>query len=234
MPRLKKIFTSGQDLNAQRIIRDLSLTLKAPIIPGKTLLFLDEVQSVPEVIIAVRYLYEQMPDLHVIVAGSLINFALDSIGVPVGRIEMMYLYPLSWLEFLYALGHTQLCAEILNHDIQVPETIGIHEQTLDLLKEYLAIGGMPEVVSCWINFKDIDTCAKLQQTIINSYRQDFHKYAKQSQIKYVELVFDEAVRQIGKKFQFKNLREEYRKRELSPALDLLEKANVIHQAKNCH
>lgn len=163
---------------------------------------------------------------------SAINFAIDSVGVPVGRVDIMYLYPMSWLEFLYALGRQDLYGAILNHDINVAESPIVHQHIMSLLQEYLAIGGMPEVVKCWITTKDPNSCAKLQHSIINSYRQDFHKYAKQSQIKYVEIVFDEAIKQLGTKFKFSSLRSEYRKRELSPALDLLEKACVIHRV--CH
>jgi predicted AAA+ superfamily ATPase len=229
MPHLKTIFKEGLDLSASRIIRDLSLTLKKDITPGKSLLFIDEIQEAPNAILALRYLYEEIPELHVIAAGSLINFAIEQVGVPVGRVTYLYLYPMSWFEFLHALGHHNLIEQIINHDVNVTESEAIHEHILSLLQTYLAIGGMPEVVECWKNTKDPRACQQIQQEILNSYRQDFHKYARDKQIKYVELVFDRAIMQLGKKFQFSNLATGYRKRELEPALELLEKACVIHR-----
>jgi len=229
-PYLKDIFKS--DLKAARIIRDLSLALKVEIIPGKTLLFLDEIQKVPEAIIALRYLYEELPTLHVIAAGSLLNFAIEKVGVPVGRVDFLYLYPMSWIEFLIATGNEIICKAILDHDINMAESDIVHEKILKLLCEYFAIGGMPEVVNCWINTHDPYTCARLQQSIINSYRQDFHKYARDQQIKYVEVVFAGVAQQMGRKFQFKNIAGEYRKRELAPALDLLINACVIHKIQH--
>lgn len=105
----------------------------------------------------------------------------------------------------------------------------IHNQLLEILREYLVIGGMPEVVQTWIKTKDPIQCSKIQQTIIQSYRQDFGKYAKDRQVEYVETLFESALKQLGQKFKFSEIPGEYRKRELSPALELLDKAGVIHK-----
>lgn len=228
-PHLKQIFNQGQDFSAARVLRDISLALNREIVPGQTLLFFDEIQYVPEVLTALRYLYEQMPDLHVIAAGSLLNFAIKKVGLPVGRVELMYMYPMSWLEFLHACGDEQVIKEILEHDVNVAMSDFAHQHILQLLKMYLAIGGMPAVVKCWANTKDIKACQQIHLEIINAYRQDFGKYARTHQIKYVEVIFDRAVAQLGKKFIFERLSTEYRKRELAPALDLLEDACVIHK-----
>src|SRR6185312_5122713 len=99
-PELKSIFELN--LIPSRIIRDLIAILKQEINPGSTLLFFDEVQEAPNAIIALRYFYEEMPDLHVIAAGSLLDFAIQQVGVPVGRVAFLYMYPMSWLEFLMA------------------------------------------------------------------------------------------------------------------------------------
>jgi predicted AAA+ superfamily ATPase len=229
LPQLKKLFHAESDLSPQRIIRDLSLTLNIEIIPGKTLLFFDEIQEAPQAIIALRYFYEKMPELHIIAAGSLLDFAIEKVGIPVGRVDFLQLYPMSWIEFLIAKGNNTLAEEILNHDVHVPETELIHHKTLELLREYLTIGGMPHVVYCWINTKDPNACSKIQHAILISYRQDFHKYARERQVKYVESLFDESLMQLGKKFKFSNINGEYRKRELLPALDLLEKANIAYR-----
>lgn len=228
-PALKKIFDDDKDLNPQRIIRDLSLAMNTEISPGKTLLFFDETQIIPRVIIALRYFYEKMPELHVIAAGSLLEFAIEKVGVPVGRIEFYNLYPMSFLEFLKAGGYDLIFNEILTHLVSEPQSELIHEKIITLLREYLAIGGMPEIVSAWFSKKDPLFCAKLQHHILNAYRQDFLKYAKNHQIKYVELIFEEAGKQLSKKFNFSALSGNYRKRELMPALELLAKAGVIHK-----
>lgn len=228
-PHLKKIFDENKSLDPKRIIRELSFALEKEIIPGKTLLFFDESQMVPRIIIALRYFYEKMPELHVIAAGSLLDFAIEKVGVPVGRVEFYNLYPMSFLEFLKASGQNLIIQEILKHDIHEPESEVIHHKTLEDLKIYLAIGGMPEVVQAWISAQNPQMCSKIQQTIIRSYRQDFGKYAKDHQIQYVEILFETALKQMGQKFKFSEIPGEYRKRELSPALDLLEKAGVIHK-----
>jgi len=228
-PHLKKIFSEDSDLDPLRIIRDLSIALGKEIIPGKTLLFFDESQVAPRVIIALRYFYEELPSLHVIAAGSLLDFAIEKVGVPVGRVEFYHLYPMSFLEFLKAQNANLIIEAILTHDVNVPESEVIHHKILGLLREYLAIGGMPEVVQSWIQHKDPLLVGKIQQNIIHSYRQDFGKYAKDHQIQYVENIFESTLCQLGKKFKFSELPGEYRKRELVPALDLLVKAGVIHK-----
>lgn len=227
-PRLKKIFDDEKDLDPYRIIRDLSLVLDVEIVPGKTLLFFDETQVAPRAITALRYFYENMPKLHVIAAGSLLDFAIEKVGVPVGRVEFYHLFPMSFLEFIKAAGHDLIFDEILHHDINEKLSDVIHEKIIGLLREYLVVGGMPEVVESWTNKKDPLACSKIRYNILNAYRQDFAKYAKTHQIKYVELLFEEAAKQLGKKFKFSILGD-YRKRELAPALDLLAKAGVIHR-----
>jgi len=217
-----------KDLNPQRIIKELSVLVGKKIIPGKTLLFLDEIQIVPEAITALRYFYEKIPEQHVIAAGSLLDFALDSIGIPVGRVESLYIYPLSWIEFLLAKNE-QLCIEmILEHTPDTPITEAIHQKLLHLLGEYFAIGGMPEVVDLWLKKQDPFLCFKTHKTLLDNYRQDFEKYAKKHQIKYVELLFDQVPRQLGERFKFSAVPGEYRKRELQPCFNLLTKANILH------
>ncbi len=217
-----------QDLDPSNILRGLSLLAGETIVPGETLLFLDEIQSVPRAIIALRYFYEKMPELHVIAAGSLLEFALEQVGVPVGRIDSFYMYPMTWLEFLWAKKERLLFDEICQHDLHTPMPDVIHDKLLRLLGEYFAIGGMPEVVSHWVESNDPYLCFKTQQALVDNYRQDFEKYAKKHQVKYVEVLFNQIPRQLGKKFNFSAVPGEYRKRELLPCFDLLVKASVIH------
>lgn len=215
-----------KDLHPERILRDLSFYTDQKIEPGKTLLFFDEIQEVPKAILALRYFFEMMPELHVIAAGSLFDFALEKVGLPVGRVSSMYMYPLSFMEFLAACGRSSLMEAILNSE-SFSETI--HYKLMDLVGEYLAIGGMPEAVAKWIESKNPKECFQIHHNLIASYRQDFEKYADEHQVKYVETLFRQIPHFIGDQFQYKNIHGEYRKRELAPCLDLLCKAHVIHK-----
>lgn len=220
----------AQDLDPHRIIRDLSILMDVSITPGKTLLFIDEIQARPEALTALRYMYEMMPELHVIAAGSLLDFAIEQVGIPVGRVESLYVYPLSFLEFL-AHAHEMLLREVIGAS-SVPLSEFMHTTLLQLLGQYIAIGGMPEAVSRWLSTDDPFAVARVHHQILDTYRQDFTKYAKKHQVKYVAQVFRAIPEQLGGKFKYARIEGEYRKRELAPALDLLETAGVAHKVFN--
>lgn len=224
---VKEVFDGN--LTAQEIIFKLENIIKKQIIPGKTLLFLDEVQAAPRTILALRYFYEQMPELHVIAAGSLLDFAIEQVGVPVGRVEFMYVYPLSFIEYLAASGNSRLIQQLLKHDPSKELDPFFHNLLLTELGHYLALGGMPQVLESWTQEQKILQCIKIQSRIITAYRQDFAKYARSHQIKYVELVFEEVPRQLSQKFKYSEIEGDYRKRELAPALDLLATAGIVHK-----
>ncbi|HLP59449.1 MAG TPA: ATP-binding protein, partial [Candidatus Deferrimicrobium sp.] len=189
-------------------------------------LFLDEIQEAPVAINALRYFYEMLPQLHVIAAGSLLDFELENIGLPVGRVASIYMHPLSFMEFLAAKNESLLIETIIDHDESRELNEALHNKLLLLLGEYMTVGGMPEAVACFVENSDINRCFKIHRTIIDAFRQDFHKYAKKYQVKYVELLFNSIPGFLGKKFKFSNIPGEYRKRELMPALELLVKAGV--------
>ena len=222
----KEIFEKDRD--PHRIIRDLEIILQKKIIPGHTLLFLDEIGECPDAIITLRYFYEKMPELHVISAGSLIDFVLEDIGMPVGRVSPLYLYPLSFLEFLDCIDHGLLKDELLGHDERHEFREVFHQKCLNLLGIYMATGGMPEAVSVWKETEDIMKCSDVHRELIGTYQQDFSKYSKKQQEKYVEIVFNAIPRMLTKKFVFSSVSSEYQSRELKPALFLLEKAKVAH------
>lgn len=213
-------------LDPQKIIKELSIISGKQIIPGRTLLFFDEIQAIPRAILALRYFYEELPTLHVIGAGSLLDFAIEQVGLPVGRVQSLYMYPVSFIEFLGAFGQQLLIQEIMNRDPHSILSDVVHNKLLSLVGEYLGLGGMPEVIQLWLEGKYVE-CFAVHQIIIDAYRQDFSKYAKKHQIRYLELLFKHIPNQLGKKFKFSELGE-YRKRELSPALELLDTARVVH------
>lgn len=224
-PAAKSIFDN--DLSPARIVRDLSLFANQKIIPGKTLLFLDEAQEQPQALLALRYFYEKMPELHVIAAGSLLDFAIEKVGVPVGRVEFLHMYPLSFMEFLAATGNQLIAQTILTQAPTNSLTQTIHDRLQRLLGVYFAIGGMPEVVQTWCNSEDLNAVLILQQNLVNGYISDIPKYARKSQIEHVDVVFKHIPHILGQRFKTSAIPGEYRKRELSPALDLLEKAMII-------
>lgn len=217
-----------QDLDPHRILRDLSILTGKDIIPGKTLLFLDETQIVPNAITALRYFYEQIPDLHVIAAGSLIDFALASIGIPVGRVSFLYLYPMSFMEFLDASGQKIVANTIRSFEWHSTFSTVAHTQLLSQLALYMAIGGMPEAVQTWITTQSLRECQRVHSNIVQAYRQDFEKYVTQYQLKYTNIVFDSIPVLLSQKIKYSNMSSHYQSRELAPCFELLAKAGIIH------
>lgn len=226
-PEAGKVFE--KDLDPHRIIRDLALFTKKKIVPGHTLLFLDEIQHAPNAVNALRYFYEMLPELHVMAAGSLLDFHLELVGMPVGRVESVYMYPFSFLEFLEAKNEEILLEALVEHNSSEAISDAAHDRLMTALGEYMTVGGMPEAVDCFVQTADLNRCFKIHQTIVDAYRQDFNKYARKYQLKYVELLFDSIPGLLGKKFKYSAIPGEYRKRELMPALDLLIKAGLVNR-----
>jgi uncharacterized protein len=233
-PALAGLFDA--DLDPRRILRDLQLATGARVRPGKTLLFLDEIQAAPRALTALRYFHEDLPELHVVAAGSLVEFSVAEVGIPVGRVASLFMHPMSFLEFLAAKGRTAAVEELVTRSAAVPLAEAVHAELLRLVGEFLAVGGMPEAVAEWIRHEDLRTCVRVHRRLADTYRQDFAKYSRRSQVKYVELVFNEVPRFLGRKFIFARLSGSWRRRDLQPAVDLLAKAGVItpvvHSAAN--
>lgn len=220
------------DLEPQNILSRIYALTGQDVIPGKTLLFLDEIQEVPRSIKALRYFYEKLPELHVIAAGSLIEFQLETMGFPVGRLQTLYLYPLSFVEFLEACGYGRLVEYAKNCDTKQTIDPVIHGKLLELLGEYFAVGGMPEAVFEWVQSKNLKEVHAIHQELVATYRQDFPKYAKQHEIKYVEKLFMEVPRLLCQNFHYGQFSGEFRKRDLQPALELLIKAGMVHEIQH--
>ncbi len=226
-PELIKLFEGG--LNVEELLTKLSLAFGKEISPGKTLLFFDEIQKCPNALTSLRYFYEKIPSLHVLAAGSLIEFALEKVGIPVGRVRSLYVYPLSFQEFLNAKGEGGLADYLKKHDISKPIDLIFHKKLLLILTEYLSVGGMPEAVSVWLKTKSLAEVKKVHMDLVETFRQDFSKYAKRKQIDYVEKLFISGPSLTGEKFIFAKVDKDLKTRELKPALDLLEKAGIVHK-----
>lgn len=216
-----KVLFSG-DIQVPKLLEKLSLYSGRKIVPAETLLFLDEIQECPEAIGYLRYFKEECPNLQVIAAGSLIEFALEELGLPVGRVQFLHLYPLSFGEFLVAQNRKDLREHIWTGEADPV----FHAHLLDLLQTYMWLGGMPAVVQAWLDHKDAHLCQEIQDEILGAYRQDFSKYAKRRQISHVVQVFESIPLQLGKKFQLSQVDPHTRAQSLKLALFLLEKAGI--------
>jgi Predicted ATPase (AAA+ superfamily) len=222
------VFDGDKSLDPRRILEEIFAFNYEKIIPGSTLLFFDEIQLAPRAITALRYFYEEMPELHVIAAGSLLDFAIEKIGIPVGRVRSLYMSPLSFIEFLAAVGKQGVVEQLLQKSNLVYSS-GVHADLLDQVGRYLAVGGMPAAVNEWVRTGNINECLLVHQDIVDTYTQDFGTYAKTSQIDHVARVFASVPLQLGGKFKYTVIDGDYRKRELAPAFDLLRTAGVVHQ-----
>ncbi|MBN1672310.1 MAG: ATP-binding protein [Kiritimatiellae bacterium] len=225
-PAYKSCFS---DLNPERIIKTIELSGDVEITPGKTLLFLDEIQQCPEALKALRYFHEKKPELHVIGAGSLLEFALgdENLSMPVGRVQNFYLKPLSFGEYLTAVGEDRLRDFLrgINPREQVAESIV--RKSVALIQDYFFIGGMPEAVEHWIRCRKIVKIQEIHQGILQNYRHDFMKYGKRVNIENLEKVFSKAPGLIGQKFKYSAIDRSLNSRDVKRALSLLCKAQVM-------
>ncbi|MCL2809470.1 MAG: AAA family ATPase [Treponema sp.] len=233
---VQDLFSKG-DLSPQKLCQELSAIYGIPVIPGKTLLFFDEIQSSLPAISSLRFFYEKYKELHVIAAGSLLEFAfqeLPSFGV--GRIRSMFMYPMSFFEFLNACDHKLLLQAIQNANCNNPLSEPVHQKIIELLRIFFIIGGMPEVVSSYVSNKDFLSCQRILDDLVISLKSDFSKYAKKVPVLQISVVFDSVVNQMGKKFVYANVSNEYTHRQLKEGLELLKLSGLVipvyHSAAN--
>ena len=219
-PQYKNLFT--ENLVIERIVPQIAAMSGIPVIPGKTLLFLDEVQLCHEAIMALRFFKEDMPNLHVIAAGSLLEFALQELPTfGVGRIHSMYMYPMTFDEFLYANGEDLLIETRNQSSAENPLPTPLHDKLIGLFRTYLLIGGMPEVVSCWVKTHDYLQCQELQDDLLTSYEDDFPKYRKKVDPELLRITLRSAAVQTTGKFAYSAVGGGYRTDEVKKALEML-------------
>ncbi len=231
-PDCKKLFHDSDVLN---IVSELSVLFNQKIIPEKTLLFIDEIQTCPEAILALRYFKEKMPNLHVIAAGSLLDHTLNEMNysMPVGRVEFCYMYPMSFKEFLWAIGEEAVVnyIEAFNFKKLFSETI--HKQLLKYVRTYFFIGGMPEVVKTYIeNKNDYSDVERIQSSIITSFQYDFAKYGTKTQLENLLKVLRYCGNNIGKKIKYSNIDRDSRSTNLKEAIKKLEYSRIVHLIKH--
>ncbi len=233
MPDLASLFASK---SPQTILPLLEVRFNASIELGKTLLFLDEIQAAPEVFAALRYFQEELPGLHIIAAGSLLEFVLQehSFSMPVGRIEYLHLGPMTFEEFMLASGREKLQQWLTQYKLGECVPAELHRELLSLVRQYCIVGGMPEAVAVFLQKGSYQECEQIQQSILSTYRDDFSKYATKAEHRRIEKIFSAIPRLAGRKFMFSHVDREERSRELGVALQLLCLARVAHQIKHSH
>lgn len=231
-PNLHQFFPDN--INVKQTCQMLSVTTGIPIIPGKTLLFIDEIQSCQNAIRALRYFREDFPELHVIAAGSLLEFALEELpSFAVGRIRSFYLYPFSFDDFLSAQGLDAL-VQFKKESVAdgKPLPLPIHRQLVEQLRTFYLVGGMPEAVSMWISSQSFLDCKRIHSDILDTYSQDFSKYKKSVSPDLLRQILRSVALQTGTKFVFAGASREVPAASVKECLRLLTFAGLITPVKH--
>jgi predicted AAA+ superfamily ATPase len=230
-PHLCRLFEGS--LAPDVILKALSIEFESTIVPGKTLIFFDEVQECPNALNSLKYFYENAPEQHIVAAGSLLGVKLVHVkGFPVGKVEFLTLYPLSFIEFLEAKGQERLANFIEEIMLIEPLPPNIHEKLMIFFKEYLFVGGMPEAVAEYVRSEDFTKIREIQEAILNAYSLDFAKHAPKEQIMKINQVWGSIPNQLSKenkKFMYSALRQGGRAKEFEVALQWLIEAGLIYK-----
>jgi uncharacterized protein len=227
-----------ENLDIKLLCSQLSAIYNTPIIAGETLLFFDEIQESEQAIASLRYFYEDFSDLHVIAAGSLLEFALKELpSYGVGRIRSLYMYPFSFDEFLWAQGLLQSVEfKKRQSDNEQPMPLALHQELVALLRSFYLVGGMPEAVQVWVEQKDFAKCATVHNDILDTYLEDFSKYKTRISPLILSNTLKSVALQAGNKFVYSEVGSELNSTFVKEALELLSLAGliipVIHTSAN--
>ncbi len=213
-----------------RILNEIQFICKkgSPRSPG-SLIFLDEIQATPQALAALRYLYEDVPDIPVVAAGSLLEFALSKhhFSMPVGRVNYLFLGPMSFTEFLLANQEETLVDLLQTYKLSDSFPESAHRQLLKYLRHYLLVGGMPEVVKGWVESNDFSEVMQVHSSILETYQDDFPKYCTDRQLLLVQKVFDRIPLLVGEKLKYSKIDPDRQSRDIKLAINLLIKAGLI-------
>lgn len=221
-----------ESLEPSTIIRELELLTRQKVVYGETLLFLDEIQQCPKALQALRYFKEKMPQLHVIAAGSLLEFTMqdEAFSFPVGRVQFARLYPLSFGEFLEATGEVELRKQLESFHINNPPSEAVHQHLIERVREYFVVGGMPNAVQTFIKLHSFLEVKYTQKGIWDTYENDFGKYAPKTHHRHLRKIFHEIPRLIGDHIKYSKIDPELPNppREIKKAIELLQLAGLLH------
>jgi predicted AAA+ superfamily ATPase len=229
-PELYKAFKSNEP---QIILRGIEQGLGIKIDIDQSILFLDEIQVFPELLAKLRWFYELLPALAVVVAGSLLDFALDDheFSMPVGRISYLHINPLSFEEFLEAKKSEDLVSFLREFKIgdEIPELV--HARLINLFREYLIVGGMPSAVQTWTETNSLRETARVHSELLMSYRDDFSKYAGKISTSYLEETMTAIPQLLGQKFIYSHVNPDIKATALKNTLNLLCKARIGYKVR---
>lgn len=230
---VRQIFT--QDFDVNRILRALRALSGVDITPGDTLIVLDEVQDVPEVLEALKYFCEEAPEYHIAVADSLLGISLhNGVSYPVGKVNEINVYPMNFEEFVLAKGETEVFKLIVNRDYMTMNLI--HEKMVDLLRQYYYVGGMPEAVKKYVESDSLIEVRRIQKEILNGYELDLSKHAPKEQVPRIRMVWKSIPSQLfkdNKKFIYGALRKGARANDFEIAIQWLVDSGLVYKVPKC-
>jgi len=224
-PDIHSLFEGN--LDPKVIVAHLELLLNRRIDTNNSLVFFDEIQACPKALVALRYFYEEMPELHIIAAGSLLEFELSEISFPVGRVQFINMYPCTFYEYLCAIDKEMLANKLHEKPTRLPDAI--HEALLFELKNYFFIGGMPEAVKVYAESGSMMDAFEVQLEIVDTFRQDFSKYAPYSDKRCLNMVLNSVAAMVGEQIKYSRLAEGFSNPTIHKAFDLLEHARVVRK-----
>lgn len=224
----RSIFESVSDVH--EIAERLAVLSGIPVVPGETLLFIDEIQTSPDAIRMLRYFKEDYPELHVVAAGSLLEFALANLSsFGVGRITSLFMHPFSFREFLFALGRIAWIEAIEKAAIDTPLFDALHGELVETFRTFMLVGGMPASVAMWLAEHSYIKCAEVQEDIQQAYFDDFSKYSSKANPELLRAVLRSVIAQNGRKFVYSKAIEAYKINDVKEALQMLLRAGLIHE-----
>lgn len=230
---LYNLFQNTKD--PKRILEQLAFIYGKAIIPGRTLIIFDEIQECPNALNSLKYFYEEANEYHIACAGSLLGIRLSHTSFPVGKVDFLNMYPMTFSEFLIA-DNAQNLVDYMNSLEKIEKIPDIFfNQLEEKLKAYFIIGGMPEAVSAWVNEKDMELVNKIQDNILSAYESDFSKHTQDSEANKISLIWNSIPSQLAKenkKFLYQVVKEGARAREYENALNWLNDANLIYKIYN--
>ncbi len=231
---LKELFKNTK--NPKRILEQLIFASGSVINPGTTLIFFDEIQECPDALNSLKYFCEEANQYHIVCAGSLLGIKLSHTSFPVGKVDFLEMYPMTFTEFLIADGCQNL-VDYMNSVTKIEKIPDIiYDQLNEKLKSYYIIGGMPEVVNIWVTTKNIEKVNTIQNQILNGYENDFGKHSDEVNInRKIYIIWKSIVSQLAKenkKFLYQVAKEGARAREYKQAIDWLNDANIVYKIFN--
>ncbi|MDJ0766688.1 MAG: AAA family ATPase [Myxococcota bacterium] len=223
--RYRAIFED--DLDPRRILSELEIEAGKRIFPGHALVFFDEIQTCPRAVASLRYFYEELPDLHVIAAGSLLELALDDISFPVGRVAFEWMRPMSFSEFLEGIGQELLAEKIPHFEADLNVSQAVHQKLIAELRRYFIVGGMPEAVVRFAEQGSYQEASAVHEAVVIGFLQSLIKYHQRANITLLEHLLEQFPRRVGQQIKYSHLDPHRHTETVKAAIHVLERTLLI-------